>query len=149
MPRHIYKETSTFHFHNANPKGKNASDCVYRAISVALNQTYEQTVREMCECCLKIGYSPNETKTIKKYLESKGWVAFKEPRDPNNKKISLKRFLVHLKPNDVVIALVGSHHCTLVKEQKVWDTWDCTEKLVHSYWKRSIDWTTDEYKEAK
>ena len=131
-----YKETDIFHFHNANPKGKNANDCVARAISVALNQPWEQTIREMTELGIKLGLVFNEDRCIEQYLKSKGWEKYNEPRDLNNKKISCARFL--LKPgNDkgVIIANVGSHHLSLIVEGQVWDTWDCTKNTMHCYWK--------------
>ena len=131
-----YKETDTFHFHNANPKGKNASDCVYRAISVALDQDYATTMREMTEFAIKIGYAPNETKTIKGFMESKGWTTFKEPRDLDNKKIPIGRFLKRCTRSDVIVANVGSHHTSLIKEGRVWDTWDCTRNPIHIYWRK-------------
>lgn len=130
-----YKETETFHFHNANPKGKNASDCVYRAVSVGLNQDYAQTMREMCEMALKIGYAPNDTQTIKKYLESKGWTTYKEPRDNENKKIPAKRFCA-LNPKGTIIANIGSHHTSLIIDGRIWDTWDCSKKPIHIYWRK-------------
>ena len=138
MPIKVYKyeETLTFHFHNANPKGKNASDCVYRAISVALDQDYATTMREMTEQALKIGYAPNETKTIKSYMESKGWVTFKEPRDRENKKIPVGKFALKCNPEEIIVANVGSHHTSLIKECKIWDTWDCSRKPIHIYWRK-------------
>lgn len=35
MIRKIPPETSTFHFHNENPKGRRTGDCVIRAIARA------------------------------------------------------------------------------------------------------------------
>ena len=130
-----YQETSTFHFHNANPKGKNAGDCVYRAVSVGLGQGYAETLKEMVDVALNVGYAPNDTQTIKKYLESKGWTTYKEPRDYNNKKILAKTFC-SLHPKGTYIALVGSHHCSLIIDGKVWDTWDCSKRPIHTYWRK-------------
>jgi len=131
-----YRETQTFHFHNANPKGKNANDCVARAISVALSQSWEVTIREMTELGIKLGLSFNEDKCIDSYLEEKGWTKYKEPRNENNKKITICQFLK--KPgNDkgVIIAKAGSHHITLIVDGVVWDTWDCSNQTIHRYFK--------------
>ena len=94
-------------------------------------------MREMTECALKTGYAPNETKNIKAYLESKGWVTMKEPRDLNNKKLSIKHFITRIKGNETILANAGSHHLTVIKEGKVWDTWDCTNKPIHTYWRKA------------
>lgn len=135
MARNKVTETPYFHYHNANPKGKNAADCVFRAVSVGLNQDYATTMREMCECGLKIGYAPHDTQTIKAYLESKGWSTQRELRDANNKRIKAQNF-VNLFQDETIIAIVGTHHCSLIKNKKVWDTWDCSKKPVHTYWRK-------------
>ena len=131
-----YRETPTFHFHNANPKGKNANDCVARAISVALSQSWEQTLREMTELGIKLGLVFNEDKLIDQYLKQKGWDKYPEPRNLSNKKISVAQFLTY-KENQkgVIIAKAGSHHVTLIVDGVVWDTWDCTRQTMHRYFK--------------
>ena len=131
-----YKETPYYHFHNANPKGKNANDCVYRAISVALDLPYEDVMRDMTEFALKKGYAPNEDKLVRLYMESKGWATCKEPRDFDNKKISVERFLKINAPKETLVVKAGSHHITLIKDGKVWDSWDCTKQTIHSYWRK-------------
>lgn len=139
MPRinlYAYKETDVYKFSNVNPKGKNASDCVVRAICAALDQDYADTTREMVEFALKIGYAHNEDKCIKKYLESKGWTTFKEPRTAANKKMSLREFL-HRNPNLTAVVKVGSHHVSFVKNGICYDTWDCTKNTIHTYWRKA------------
>ena len=131
-----YKETPFFHFHNANPRGKNAGDCVARAISVALSQTWEDTIREMTEFGIKLGLTFNEDRLINNYLAKKGWLKYSEPRDLNNKKITIKQFINKYGNNKgTIIAKAGSNHITLIKDGVVWDTWDCSGKIIHSYWK--------------
>lgn len=145
-----YKETPIFHFHNANPKGKNANDCVARAISVALTQSWEDTIREMTELGIKKGYTFNETDNIALYLLSKGWIRYSEPRDLNNKKLRVKQFLNKVQNcNGVIIATVGSHHLTLIVNGVVWDTWDCTKEIIHSYWKNPNAETPKEPEEKR
>ena len=48
-----YPDTNTFHFYNANPKNKYTGDCVIRAISTALEQSWEQTIKELTELGIK------------------------------------------------------------------------------------------------
>ena len=49
MARRIekYPETKTFHYYNANPKGKLTCDCVVRAICTAMDKPYNDTLKEM------------------------------------------------------------------------------------------------------
>lgn len=138
-----YKETSTFHFHNANPKGKNANDCVARAISVALSQSWEDTIREMTELGIELGFAFNEDKLVSKFLRNKGFEEFKEPRDIKNKKITINQFInKHGNDEGIIVAKVGSHHISLIIDGVVWDTWDCSKKIIHTYWKLPTEQTT-------
>ena len=139
MPRiaiYKYKETEFFKFLNVNPKGKAAGDCVARAISQALGKSWEDTIREMTEFGIKKGYTFNEDKTVKAYLESQGYTTYSEPRNAQNKKISLKEFLKWF-PHITAVVKVGSHHITYVKDGKCYDSWDCTKNTVHRYWRKA------------
>lgn len=129
------EDTLYFHFHNANPRGKNKNDCVARAISVALGQRWETTVREMTEKAIRMSCVFNEDTTIDAYLKDKGWIKCKEPRDSQNKKITVLEFLKEHKKG-IYIIKAGSHHLSLIINGKVWDTWDCTKKTMHSYFCR-------------
>lgn len=37
-------------YFNNNPLGKSTGDCVIRAISIALNQSWDETYWDLCEC---------------------------------------------------------------------------------------------------
>lgn len=138
MPKvHVFKytETPTFHFFNANPKGKNASDCVVRALCVALEQDYQTTARELLECGLEIGYACNEDKTINEYLARKGWIRYKKPTMPNNKAMRVSGLVLRERKGTVVVK-VGAHHISLIKDGVIWDTWDCSKKVAQQYWRK-------------
>ena len=34
----------------------------------------------------------------------------------------------------VIVANVGSHHVTCIKDGKVQDIWDCSRNTMHKYW---------------
>ena len=75
----IPNDTITFRYYNANPKNRHTTDCVVRAICTALDQPYEQTVKELTELWLETGYDMSETKCFGKYLELSStdlWHAF-------------------------------------------------------------------------
>lgn len=96
----IPSNTSYFEYYNANPKNKHTTDCVIRAICTALNQTYEQTLRELTELQIKTGYDMSEVKCYGKYLESKGWmkkssqekVTTPNTQERNFAQLSIKKF---------------------------------------------------------
>lgn len=141
-----YPETSTFHYHNANPKGRITGDCTFRAISTALGQSWEQTVMEMAEFSCKTGYAINDKKGIERYLKSKGWVKHKQPRKADNTKYTGSEFCKEIDCDIMfvgksIIADIGGHHIVCIKEtedlygsHKVWDIWDSTYKCIGNYW---------------
>ena len=147
-----YPDTDTFHYHNANNKGKITTDCVIRAISVALNQSWENTLREMTEMAIKTGYMLNENKCMDKYMQSKGWTKCKQPRKADGTKYTGKEFcrtLMHpahskelnltYKPFEInrVLANIGGHHTVAIVTGQVWDTWDSTDGSIGIVWVRT------------
>lgn len=144
-----YPDTYTFHFYNANPKNKYTGDCVIRAISTALEQSWEQTIKELTELGIKYGYVYNDTKCYERYLKSKGWVKHKQPRKDDNTKYTGKEFCNYLyEYSDCsynpyiqgnVIAHIGGHHIITYVEEKrrkyrCYDTWDSTDGCIGNYW---------------
>ena len=35
-----------------------------------------------------------------------------------------------------IIANIGSHHTSLIIDGRIWDTWDCSKKPIHIYWRK-------------
>ena len=132
-----YPETSTFHWYNANQKGKLDGDCVFRAMATVLDTTWEEAVRDMCEMSIKTGYCINGRKNIAKYLESKGFVKQAQPRDYDNSKITIKQFLLENKTwlkGKKLFVNAGSGHVAAIVDGKIWDTWDSTWTKIGNYW---------------
>lgn len=144
-----YPDTSTFHFYNANPKNKYTSDCVIRAISTALGQSWEQTVRELTEVGIKYGYVFTDTKCYEHYLKQKGWVKHKQPRKSDNTKYTGFEFCTELETDNPweynfdimsvrkkgnIIAHIGGHHIVAIVNHKVYDTWNSTDGCIGNYW---------------
>lgn len=144
-----YPDTETFHFYNANPKGKYTTDCVIRAISVATDIPYEAVLREMAEQQIRTGYDMSETKAIEKYLKTKGWRKQPQPRKEDNTKYTGEEFCQLLSVNERkgfgnVIANIGGHHIVAIVPScmgdgindrfKVYDTWNSTGGCIGNYW---------------
>ena len=139
-----YPDTATFHWHNANPKGKITGDCTFRAISTALEQSWEQTVMEMAELSCSTGVAINDKTGIENYLKSKGWVKHKQPRKDDNTKYTGTEFCKEMLRYDSeidtgsdmhhIIAMIGGHHIVAIMSGQVWDIWDCTRKCIGNYW---------------
>ncbi len=132
-------ETKVYKYVNVNPKNKYGGDCVIRAIANALNQTWEQTVRELTELGIKKGLVCNDRKLYPKYLESKGFVPQKEPRNEFNRKITIKNWIENNNINKgIYVVNAGSHHVVCIKNGMVEDIWDSSRSIMHKYWKLII-----------
>lgn len=142
-----YPDTNVFHFYNANPKNRYTDDCVIRAITNALDQTYEETYKEMFELSLSNYYSIYSQENIDRYLESKGWIKHKQLRKSDNTKYTGKEFCKYFQDHiaylgQSIIANIGGQHMVCIKEVysaptrdvKIHDIWDCSDCCVGNYW---------------
>ena len=141
-----FPDTPTFHFYNANPKNKITGDCVIRALSTAMGESYETVYRELFEFSLKCGYMLNSKECYDKYLVSKGWIKQKQPRKDNNTKYTGKEFCEQLQEdpwiftgkeydfNARIIAKIGGHHIIAIIDGKVHDIWNSTGGCIGNYW---------------
>ena len=129
--------TDTYEYVNVNPKNKFGADCVVRAIALATDQSWEQTIRELTELGIKMGYVLNDDHVYSKYLEQKGFVQCKEPRDIFNKKMSLSDYISICEGNTgTIVVNAGSHHLSVIINGKVKDIWNCSYNTMHKYWKK-------------
>lgn len=69
-----YKDTTTFHFHNQNPKNRLTTDCVIMAISTTTGIPYNDVVMDLARLQCETGLDDGEARLYEAYLESKGWV---------------------------------------------------------------------------
>lgn len=151
--RDKYPDTNTFHWHNANSKNRYTGDCVIRAISTALELSWEQVYRDLVEIGIKHGYSIGDDKTYGKYLESKGWTKRKQPRKEDNTKYTGNEFCEILQDTEFVdyilevskeqaksniIAHIGVGHIVAIVGGKVYDTWNSTDGCIGNYWVKDI-----------
>ena len=134
-----YPDTKTFHYYNANPKNKITTDCVIRALCTALEQDYNTTVMEMAKMQCETGYDDEDVKLIDKYLSSKGWTKYKQPRKYDNTKYTGKEFCEEIQthrhwysPN--IVANIGGHHIVAIMFGQVNDIWNSTHKCIGNYW---------------
>ena len=132
------KETEFYEYTNINPRNRICGDCVIRAVALATGQSWEQTIRDMTELGIKKGLVLNDKELYPLYLKEKGFIECSEPRDINNRKLTVKEWLIQRGSTDgPIVANVGSHHVTLIKNNKVRDVWNSSTQTIHKYWIKS------------
>ena len=149
--RQKYPDTKWFKYHNVNPKGKITTDCVYRAISNAMQIPYAQVAREMTELQIETGWDTGESRLIDKYITSKGWYKHSQPYKyddfDNKKKYTGKEFVEYLQGMtkfknggmfNRVIMNIGSEHLSCVINGKVEDIWNCSNNCVGIWWSAKV-----------
>lgn len=140
-----YPDTKWFRYNNVNPKGKVTTDCVYRAISNAMQLPYAQVAREMTEMQIATGLDTGEKRLIEKYLGSKGWTKHSQlyeydDFEDKKHKYTGKQFVDYIKRTkiDRVIMNIGAEHISCVVNGKIEDIWNCSENCVGIWWTKSV-----------
>lgn len=117
-----------FVYHNVNPYRIEESDCVCRALKKALNLEYD-TVQEMLK--MSAAYNHCDTLCVDCYrhlIEN----VFKLPVRYPEKFEKVIDIAKAYENNKVLIRIEG--HLTVSEYGKIFDLWDCTQRLVSCYW---------------
>lgn len=112
---------------NLNPMGKKFGDCSVRALAKATGKDWLTIYDELCQLGRSIYCLPNDTETIKIYLD-------KFPHDSCNAVKGKKRQVVNDFNKGTYILMIANHW-TCVKDGVCFDLWDCRKKCVYRYWK--------------
>ncbi len=132
MIRKIPPETSTYHFHNENPRGIRTGDCVIRAIARATGNGWDNTLDGLCEVAKRIKTQPAWKDCYEAYLTELGWVKGKQPRKADGTKFTLAEWCKQ-NPHATMVVSV-SNHLTCIADGRCHDIWNCTGKTVLNYW---------------
>lgn len=146
MIRKIPQDTQYFHFHNANPKGLRTTDCVVRALSTVLNQSWENTYVDLFKIGMKKCLPPEDEKVVDEYLKQKGAIKLAQPRKRDNKRFTGEEICyliqdgsfvdndgVHL-PYTKYFINIGTGHCSCIINGKINDIWNCSYDKVGKMW---------------
>ena len=120
-------------FFNNNPQGLKIGDCVIRAISAAMNQSWERTYIDLCIEGFVYKDMPNANSVWASYLHSKGWKRRSIP-DTCPDCYTVADFAAE-HPDGVYIAATGSH-AVCIKNGNIIDNWDSSDETVTYYFER-------------
>lgn len=134
-----FRSHARYEYLNVNPKSHVCDDCAIRAIAAITGRTWEETLSALFPLALRDARLPSDPDLFSKYLASLGFVRRGEPRDANNKKMSISAFLDSHPESQDFVCLAGSHHLTCVIGGKVRDIWDCSRETMHRWWEKPKD----------
>ena len=122
--------------YNANPINRRAGDCTVRAISKALDQSWEYTFLDMSLQGLVLYDMQSANHVWGSYLRTKG---FERKRIPDSCPdcYTVKDFCDDHPKGTYILAISG--HVVTVIDGAYYDTWDSGDELPIYYWQRKED----------
>lgn len=117
---------------NANPLHRRVGDCVIRAISKALDQTWDETFVGICLQGFIEKDMPSGNAIWGDYLKRKGFTRHVIPNEHD--RYTVDDFAEDHPRGTYILALSG--HVVCVKDGVLYDTWHSGEEIPLYYWKR-------------
>ena len=113
---------------NPNPKNKHVNDCVIRAVSIALNQSWYQTSDEIYSIAREdCDVTPSDV-VWGRYLYLKGF----EPFVLCPKCLSIREFADMFAAGVYIIGT--GDHAVCVIDGNYYDTWDSGDQIATYFW---------------
>lgn len=118
---------------NPNPQAKNVGDCVIRAVSKALDQSWEKSYRDLSDLGIKIGDLPNAKSVCGTYLKHHG---FRKKIIPDTCPdcYTVREFCLD-HPRGTFVLFAGEHTVT-VQDGVIFDTWNSSDEVPQYYWEK-------------
>ncbi len=124
----------SFFEYNPNPTRKSVGDCTVRAISKALNQSWEQTYAGLCLQGFCLGDMPSANHVWGAYLRKHGFSRHLIP-DSCPECYTVAGFAADCPRGTYILAISG--HVVCVRDGDWYDTWDSGGAVPVYYWERT------------
>lgn len=118
-------------YFNNNPMGRSVGDCSVRAISCALDKTWDEIYMELTKEGFRQADMPSSNAVSATYLRKNG---FNKYPLPDNEFYSVRDF-ADAHPINLYILATGNHFIT-VRDGDYYDAWDSGNEIPVAYWKR-------------
>lgn len=118
---------------NPNPHGKSVGDCTVRAISIALDQSWDKTYMGICEQGYKMCDMPSANHVWGAYLKNQG---FRRLAVRENDEYTVRDFCRDVPRGTFVLACDG--HVVAVIDGQYYDTWDSGDCVPLYCWERRL-----------
>ena len=120
--------------YNPNPAGKSVGDCTVRAISKALEQSWEQTYAGLCLQGFEMRDMPSSNAVWGAYLRRNGFRRYVIP-DTCPDCYTVEEFAAEHPQGTYILAISG--HVVCVKDGDWHDTWQSGNEIPLYYWERN------------
>lgn len=122
-----------FEYRNPHPKGIKTTDCVVRAVSIALDKDYLEVRRELNRSKKELKEtSYKNQKFMDKYAKLNGWKKISFPAVKGVPRLRGNDFVKQYPEGTYILKL--ARHVVAVVDGVYLDTWDSTEKMIYKAW---------------
>lgn len=116
-----------------NPQGRSTGDCVLRALSKTLNQTWEQTYIDLSTKGFQMGDWGNSNPVWDSYLRDKGFKRFVIPNTcPDCYTIG---DFAYEHPTGTYIVATGTH-VVCIQDERIYDSWNSESEIPTHYYSK-------------
>lgn len=116
--------------YNANPAQKKTNDCVVRSLSLAYDKTWIEVFDELTEIARENFDVVTSKEVYAEYLQKHGAEYIKTMTKYS--RLSGGDFADQHQEGVYILRM--ANHLTVCKQGKIYDTWDCTSKMVYNAW---------------
>lgn len=120
-------------YFNSNPHGSNIGDCVIRALSKVLDQSWEKTYVDVCEVGFELKDMPSSNAVWSTYLMENGYERYQLP---NTCPVCYTvRQFCNDNPQGTFVLATGSHVIAVI-DGNYYDSWDSGNEVPAFVFKR-------------
>ena len=120
-------------YYNPNPMGKRVGDCSVRAISKALNVSWDDAYIVISEQGYKLGDMPSADYVWGSVLKQHGYTRHIIPNSCPN--FYTTEMFCRDHPQGTYVLGFGNHVCTIV-DGNIYDSWNSSEQVPVFYWRK-------------
>ena len=122
-----------YSYYNPHPSKDRIGDCVIRAISKALNQSWEETYIELCLLGYIMGDLPSSNRVWDSYLNTQGFkrhIVSAECLDCYTINDFCKEY-----PQGTFVIGTGTH-CVAIEDGCIFDTWNSSDETPIYFYRK-------------
>ena len=123
----------SYRYYNPNPNSKSIGDCVIRAISKVLDQSWDKTYIELCVQGYLMKDLPDSNVVWDSYLRGCGFIRRVIPNTCPDC-YSVSNFCDDYPKGNYVVAT--NTHVIAIKDGDIWDSWDSSNEIPIYYWSK-------------